>query len=207
MMRSHLVLAVLVAASLTIAAVLTISAGLTIAAGQSAADRARGIDVARSTMTVYVFKEGIFAFAADNHEVNVPIAWGSYDDSKRTVELTINAAKMRVLDTKMPDARRAKVQANMVGPQVLDATRFPNIAFHSTAIDAASGGGWTVTGDLTLHGQTHPISLHVTNTDATHFNGAAVVRQTAFGITPIRIAGGTVRVKDDVKIVFDIALK
>jgi hypothetical protein len=34
-----------------------------------------------------------------------------------------------------------------------------------------------------------------------------MVRQSAFGITPIKIAGGTVRVKDDVKVAFDIVLK
>jgi polyisoprenoid-binding protein YceI len=63
-----------------------------------------------------------------------------------------------------------------------------------------------VTGDLTLHGQTHPITFAVTRVDATHFHGATTVRQSAFGISPIRIAGGTVRVKDDVKVEFAIAL-
>ncbi len=37
-----------------------------------------------------------------------------------------------------------------------------------------------------------------------HYTGSATVRQSDFGMTPIRIAGGTVQVKDDVKIDFDI---
>ena len=43
--------------------------------------------------------------------------------------------------------------------------------------------------------------------DAKHFTGSVMVRQTGFGITPIRILGGSVTVKDDVKVEFDIVLK
>jgi polyisoprenoid-binding protein YceI len=94
----------------------------------------------------------------------------------------------------------------MVGPQVLDADKYPTIEFRSTAITISTANDWTVTGDLTLHGQSRPITFHVTKSDATHFQGAAIVRQSTYGITPIRIAGGTVSVKDDVKVTFDIAL-
>ena len=43
--------------------------------------------------------------------------------------------------------------------------------------------------------------------DQSHYKGSATVRQTEFGITPISIVGGTVKVKDEVKIDFDIALE
>lgn len=162
------------------------------------------IDTANSKMTVYVYKEGIFAFAADNHEVITPIESGTFDAATNTLDFKVDATKMQVQD---PPSHRDKVQANMVGPDVLDVAKYPSITFHSTNVDGASTNNWTVTGDLTLHGQTHPITLQVVRKDATHFSGSAVVTQTAFGITPIRIAGGTVRVKNDVKVTFDIALK
>ena len=82
----------------------------------------------------------------------------------------------------------------------------PTISFRSTAIDDADPNRWTVTGNLGLRGQTHPIVVHVLRTDATHFSGTATIRQTAFGITPIKIAGGVVSVKDDVNVEFDIVL-
>ena len=165
---------------------------------------AAAVDTARSTMTIFVYKEGIFAFAADNHEVNAPIASGSFDDATKTVCIKVDARKMQVQD---PPSRRDKVQANMIGPSVLDVSKYPEITFHSTRIDTTNPGQWTVHGDLALHGQTHPVVFQVMRKDAGHFAGSAMIRQTTFGITPIKIAGGTVRVKDDVKVVFDIVLK
>lgn len=175
-----------------------------LAAARPSHDYVRVFDVKHSKMTVYVYKQGIFAFAADNHEVDTPIASGSFDVTARTVEFTVDAKKMQVLD---PPNHRAKVQANMVGPQVLDVDKYPKISFRSTKIDADDAGHWKVIGDLTLHGQTHAVTVEVVRSTATHFNGSTTIRQTQFGITPIKIAGGVVRVKDDVKVAFDIVLE
>jgi MOSC domain-containing protein YiiM len=40
-----------------------------------------------------------------------------------------------------------------------------------------------------------------------HYKGTASLKQTSFGITPIVIAGGTVKVKDDVTIEFDVVTR
>lgn len=185
---------------------LVLLASMLVAAAQPTHDHVLAFDVQQSKMTVYVYKQGIFAFAADNHEVNVPITSGSFEDTTGTVELTIDATKMQVLDPQMPSSRRDKVQANMVGSQVLDVGKYPTISFRSTKIDEDDSGHLTVAGDLTLHGQTHAVVFQVAKIDPRHFTGSAMIRQTMFGITPIRILGGTVRVKDDVKVSFDIAL-
>jgi polyisoprenoid-binding protein YceI len=161
------------------------------------------MDTAKSKLTVFVYKEGLFAFAADNHEVSAPIASGSFDQTSKTVDLTIDATKMQVQD---PPSRRDQVQANMLGPQVLDVAKYPQIAFHSTKIEAADPDHWTVTGDLTLHGQTRALTFQVVRTDASTFAGSTTVRQTDFGIAPIALVGGTVRVKNDVKVEFTIVL-
>jgi polyisoprenoid-binding protein YceI len=78
--------------------------------------------------------------------------------------------------------------------------------FRSTSITGTDSTRWTVNGNLTLHGQTHPITFAAVRADATHFSGSATVKQSAFGITPIRIAGGAVTVKDAVTVTFRIAL-
>jgi len=164
-------------------------------------------DLQHSKLTVHVYKQGLFAFAADDHEVDAPIASGSYDAARGSVEVSVDASAMKVLDPKLAAGKRDTVQSNMTGPQVLDVGKYATITFRSTKLDAGAPGHLSVTGDLTLHGQTHPVVVDVVETDATHFTGQATVRQTDFGITPIRIAGGAVKVKDDVKIVFDIALQ
>ncbi len=168
------------------------------------ASQALSFDVTGSTMTVHVAKEGLFAFAADTHEVVVPIASGSYDPAARVVELTVNAKEMQVQD---PPSRRDRVEANMLGPEVLDVEKYPTISFRSTATVVQDPTHWSVTGDLTLHGQTHPVTVQVDRLDLRHFTGSAVVTQSAFGITPIKIAGGTVRVKDQVTVAFSIVLR
>ncbi len=163
-------------------------------------------DVHRSHITVYVYKRGLFSFAADNHEIEAPIVAGSFDETKKTVDVTVNAAKMEVLDPKLPADRRASVQANMSGSGVLDTAKYPMIVFHSSSVELEAKGHGNVPGILTLHGQTHAIVVDLTRVGAGHFTGSATVRQTAFGITPIRIMGGAVTVKDDVNVVFDIIL-
>ena len=53
----------------------------------------------------------------------------------------------------------------LAGPDFLDAAAFPEITFTSTRIRMTAPGKAAVTGDLTLHGVTRPITLRVT------FNG------------------------------------
>jgi polyisoprenoid-binding protein YceI len=179
-------------------------------AATAAANPVRSVDVEHSWMRVHVGKEGLFAFAGDEHQVNVPIASGSLDEERKSVELTIDAEKMRVLD---PPSRRDKVQANMLGPQVLDVKKYPTISFRSTSVIVSAQAEesapklWIFKGDLTLHGQTHSISVTTERFDANHFTGSARFKQSEFGITPIRVAAGAVRVKDYVDITFDIALR
>jgi polyisoprenoid-binding protein YceI len=163
------------------------------------------IDSARSNITVYVYKRGLFSFMADNHEISAPIASGAYDGASRTIDVRVKAAALKVLDPKLSEDTRAKVQTAMDSSKVLDIEKYPNIDFRSTSI-AASGRSLKITGDLSLHGQTHPIIIQAQQTDATHFSGSTTIRQTDFGITPIKVAGGTVSVQDDVKVEFTVTL-
>jgi len=172
-------------------------------APKTADGHAAAFDLAHSHMTVYVYKQGLFSFAADNHEIAAPIVAGSVNSATGAVTLTVDATKMQVLDPKLGADRRAQVQGNMTGPNVLDVAKYPKIEFHSTKV-AVDGTHLNVTGDLTLHGQTHSIVVQAVKSDTGHFSGSVMVRQTDYGITPIRILGGTVTVKNDVKVQFDI---
>jgi polyisoprenoid-binding protein YceI len=166
-----------------------------------AAVAARAIDVQHSKMTIYVFKQGFFSALADNHTIAAPISAGRYDAASKRVELTIDAAKIQVLDLRY----RGSVQKAM-DDQVLEISKYPTIAFRSTSIDDRDPKRWTVTGDLTLHGSTHPITFQVARSDASHFSGTTMIRQTEFGITPIKVMGGAVSVKDDIRVDFEIVL-
>ena len=62
-------------------------------------------------------------------------------------------------------------------------------------------------GDLTLRGQTRPVAAKIQEIAKGHWRGAASLKQSAFGIKPISIAGGTVKVKDEMKLEFEILAK
>ena len=162
------------------------------------------IDVERSTLTVHVFKAGLFSAFADNHVIRAPIVSGRItDEGTLTVELTVKAAQMTVLDPTLSADKRAEVQARMHGPEVLDSARYHDIRFTSTRIAPDGADRWRVIGDLTLHGTSRPLTLVVVRRDG-RFRGTVSIRQRDFGIWPISIAGGAVKVKDEVQIDFDI---
>ena len=166
----------------------------------------RPIDPAHSTMKVYVYKTGILAGLAHNHEIEAPIEWGEVNDSDSpSVELRVDSSKLRVLDPEASDGTRATIQATMKGAEVLDVSHHPEIHFRSTEVEPSGADHWIIHGNLELHGKSHPISFEVALKDGL-YQGTAVLKQTEFGITPVKVVGGTVKVKDEVKVAFSIAL-
>ncbi len=172
-----------------------------------AAAQVRAIDPARSTVTIQVGKGGVFSAFGHGHEVRGPIAEGSVQASGADpkVELVVRAADLKVLDPDLKPSDRAEVQTTMLGPKVLDAQRFPEVRFRSSRVER-EGGGWKVEGELTLHGQSQPVTVRVHETSG-GYTASAAFKQTAFGITPVTVGGGTVKVKDEVRLEFAISLK
>lgn len=171
-----------------------------------AAPERRVIDTARSRITVHVYKSGLFSPLAHDHEIEAPIESGEVNDSgSQSVELRVNASKLHVLDPGISEGDRAKIQSTMQGAEVLDSARYSEIHFQSTAVDPSGTDHWVVHGNLDLHGKTNPISVDVTFKDD-QYRGTALLKQTQFGITPIKIAGGTVKVKDEIKLDFQVFL-
>ncbi len=163
------------------------------------------INTEQSTLSVFVYKSGLFSAFADNHIIKAPIAAGSLSDQPPlAVEVTVRAADLRVLDPGLAADRRAEVQARMLSADVLDAMKFPDITFTSTAIERAGDLRWNVTGRLTIHGQSRAIAFPVALVDG-RYRGEVAIKQRDFGIEPIRIAAGAVKVKDELKIQFEIA--
>ena len=167
----------------------------------------RPIDAERSTLTVFVDKSGLFSAFADDHVISAPIAAGSISsNAPLAVEVKVRSANLKVLDPNLPADKRAEVQARMLGPEVLDSGKFPDITFASTAIESAGVDRWTVTGRLTIRGETRPTTFSVVRQDG-RFRGTVALKQRDFGIEPISILGGTVRVKDELKVEFDVVAR
>jgi polyisoprenoid-binding protein YceI len=167
----------------------------------------RPIDTGHSTLTVFVYKSGLFSAFADNHVIKAPLASGSIsEESSPRVELAVHAADLSVIDPGVSADRRAEVQTRMLGPEVLDTAKFPDITFTSETIVPAGKDRWNVNGRLTIHGQTRAITFFVTRVNG-RYRGDVAIKQRDFGIEPITIAGGTVKVKDELKIQFDLVVR
>jgi hypothetical protein len=164
----------------------------------------RPIDLERSTLTVFVYKSGLFSVLADDHVIRAPLAGGMIsEDSPLGVGISVHSAGLVVLDPGLSVEKRADVQARMLGPEVLDSARFPDIEFASTAIERLRADAWNVSGRVTIHGVTRSARFEVARQDG-HYRGSTRVKLRDFRIEPISIAGGTVKVKDELKIEFDI---
>ncbi len=181
---------------------LTLTA-LTLACASPADGQPQSIDTAKSTMTVHVYKAGALAAFGHDHEIAAPIARGSVDVKGHKVELHVSAGALQVKDAKASDKDRGEIQTTMLGPEVLDAEGHKEIIFQSTSAEEAAAGIWKVTGNLTLRGQTKPVSMEVHESNG-HYAGICRIKLSDFGIKPVKAAGGTVSVKDQVQIDFDV---
>ena len=108
-------------------------------------------------------------------------------------------------DQKASEKDRAETQKTMLGPKVLDAEQYREIIFRSNSVQPKGAGSWTVQGTLTLHGETRPVTVDVEEKDG-HYVGTSRFNLTDFHIQPVKVAGGTIRIKDLVRIEFDIQL-
>jgi len=105
--------------------------------------------------------------------------------------------------------------AEMLGPHWFDAAQFPTMTFRSTAVEPTGANTARVTGDLTLHGVTKPVTLDVTFNGgyAGHpmdpngrigFSARGSLRRSEFGIAyGVPPEGSTMGVGDAVEIVIE----
>ncbi len=120
------------------------------------------------------------------------------------VSFTINVAS---LDLNTPPLG---FREELLGPNVFDADVFPQITFISTSVAPTGPTTADVTGDLTLHGVTQPVTLQATyNGNSTAgmfepwvrigFSAEAEFSRTAFGMgVGVPEAGSTIGVGDAV---------
>lgn len=175
---------------------------LAIAAVATGQDMA--IDLERSSITIHVDKAGLFSAAGHEHWISAPISSGTIRESPSgSVEFTVQTAKMTVKPDPKVDAKtQAEIQKDMED-LTLETKKFPQIAFRSSRVDKVGDSQWRVEGALSLHGVTKPVSLAVKRTgDA--YAAHTVLKQTDFGIKPVTVGGGLVKVKNEVGIDFQI---
>ena len=167
----------------------------------------RWIDVERSTITIHVSASGAPAAVAAGHVIEAPLAEGSVDDTDTPhLALVIDVGRLRVVDPRRSADERQQVLAQMLGPEGLDAERFPRITYHSLTIDRIEAGIWLVAGELEIHGRFLPLDVRAMRR-GDRFTGTTRVSPTDFGIPPVPVAEASALVGNELRVDFDIVLE
>lgn len=85
-----------------------------------------------------------------------------------------------------------KLDEHLSGSDFFDAAKFPTATFKSSKVEKGDGNALKVTGDLTIHGVTKPVTINATlNRAAPHpmskqatvgFDGSVTIKRSEFGI-------------------------
>ncbi|MBP9182567.1 MAG: polyisoprenoid-binding protein [Fuscovulum sp.] len=116
------------------------------------------LDRTHSRILFKVNHLGFSTYIAPFTGVEATLAFAPDDPEAMTVTATIAADSVETL---YPDPA-LDFNAVIEGPEFLDAATFPQITFTSTSVTLTGPNSANVTGDLTLHGVTRPITLEVT---------------------------------------------
>jgi polyisoprenoid-binding protein YceI len=126
-------------------------------------------------------------------------------NSSVTVEVDANSLEVREGTggvKPLTDADRAQIKKTL--GEVLHTAQHPTINFRSRRVDG-SAGSFTCDGELTIMGVTRPVMVQGRVTDGRVVGGAMVV-QSRWEIRPYSAFFGALKLSDEVKVDFDIAL-
>lgn len=172
------------------------------------------IDASQSRFIVRAFAGGFLSAFAHDHTIAIRDFNGEASFTYSTVDpaslrMTIKAGSLEVTD-KISASDRQKIEGTM-RDEVLEVSKYPEITFKSTGVSASRTGGGQyqarISGDLTLHGVTRPLTINATlefGDKILRAKGSFALKQTSFDIKPVSVAGGTIKVKDELKFTFDI---
>lgn len=171
-------------------------------------------DTKSSQFTAQVFAGGLLSafghsptiairdFAAEA-EVNLE------EIEKSSLKATIHAARLAVKDD-ISDKDRREIERTMQ-EEILESSSYPEIVYECSQIAATKNGegqySVTLNGDLTLHGVTRSLAVParvVLDGDSLRAFGNFSLRQTDYELKLASVAGGVLKVKDEIKFSFNI---
>ncbi|MGH9916504.1 MAG: YceI family protein [Pyrinomonadaceae bacterium] len=172
------------------------------------------IDASKSSFYVKAFIGGLFSAFGHDHNIQVrdftgEAVFSTEKPDQSSLWITIKAASLAVTD-KVSASDRTQIEQTM-RDEILETGKYPEITFRSTRVSANkindSEYDVRIDGNLALHGVTRAttISARVTaNGNDLQTRGSLPLRQTDFHIAPASVAVGTIKVKDELKLTFDI---
>jgi polyisoprenoid-binding protein YceI len=175
------------------------------------------VDTRASQFTVQAFASGLAAAIAHSPKIAIRDWSGearftpdSLGDA--SIKVRIKAASLEVLD-EMRDSDRRELVRVMNG-EVLQTSRFPEVIFESSEVRAERQNDdlyrLKVQGRLDLHGvaNDHAFVAQVAlGADSARAYGEFRLQQTEYGIRIASVAGGTLRLQDELKFSFYVVAR
>jgi polyisoprenoid-binding protein YceI len=175
------------------------------------------IDARASLFTVQAFAAGMVAvvahspkFAIRDMAGDIEFVPGSIE--KASVQLTINISSLEIMD-EVSSSDRREIERVMFD-EVLEQNAYPNIKYKSSLVSASKTAEnmyrVNVSGDLALHGITRQVGLDaqvVIGEDTLRAQGSFSLLQPDFGLKIASIAGGTLKVKEELKCAYFIVAR
>jgi polyisoprenoid-binding protein YceI len=171
-------------------------------------------DTRASQFTVQVFAGGLLSAFGHNPTIAIRGFAGEArvnpaDVARSYFKITIQADSLSVRDD-ISDKDRREIERTM-REDVLETSAYPEIVYECSQFDgSATGEGQysvMLNGDLTLHGVTRPqpVAAKVAVIgDTLRAFGSFTILQTDYDLTLVNIAGGALKVKDELKFSFNI---
>jgi polyisoprenoid-binding protein YceI len=198
---------------------LLIVQSMVLAAALPMAEKAYKIDRSKSNFIVKVGTAGLLGSSlGHNHTIKISNFNGEAKVNADAIEqssltLNVETASLRVVDNDVSDADRKEVQSTME-KDVLEISKFSSATFRSTRVAGVQRNGndakLTLEGDLDLHGVVHHISIPMTvslNGSELRARGEFGLKQTDYKIQPVTAGLGSIKVKDEVRISFEIVAR
>jgi polyisoprenoid-binding protein YceI len=175
------------------------------------------IDRKSSTFTVRAVATGLLSAFGHSPTIAIPdfegeILFHPEAVEQSSLQIIIHAAAMGVTDD-IREKDRAEIN-RIMQQEVLDSESYPDIVYECSNMSASKMGEgqyWgTLHGELTLHGvkRSQPVSVRISVTgDLLRAAGDFAIRQSDYEIRPVSAAAGTVKLKDELRLSFDITAR
>ncbi len=172
------------------------------------------IDARGSRLTIHAYASGLLSAVGHDpviavREFSGEVRFAPDSPDAAAVLLKMSTASL-VVQNDVSDKDRREIE-RMMNDDVLESAKYPEIAFAAShpRIDTVNEGRYRVEADgqLSLHGETRNQRMSAQlflMGDTMRAQGEMALRQTDFGIKLVSVAGGTLKIKDELKCVFDL---
>ncbi|MGC1421597.1 MAG: YceI family protein [Terracidiphilus sp.] len=172
------------------------------------------VDTKASRLTVQAFASGILSAMGHNPHIGIRTFTGEVDFNAETslagrFRLSIKTNSFGVLDD-ISDKDRREIEM-MMNEQVLESSRYPDIVYEAPTVTITRLGGAlysaTLNGTLSFHGVTRDqiVAARIAVFDEMiRASGEFSLNQSDYGIKPVSVAGGALKVKDELKFSFEM---